>query len=309
VLSRRRMASGFGAAAVGSLLGAPVAFAHDPSSHDTRLWVTPAVNAPGLEQIVFASAAARGDVSFHVLSPPSLNSEPARRFPTLYWLHGTASAITSIRPMAALFTNAMRAGHMPQAFVVLPNGLRDSLWCNSHDGSMPVETILMREIIPLVDSRFRTIDHRSHRMIEGFSMGGFGAGRLGFRYPETFAAISMLGAGPLQAEFTRGSVAPNNRELQAHVFANVFGADQDYFRIESPRGLAAANAACLRTGSRIRVAVGDNDFSLAANRDFSTFLTTLAVPHDFIIVPRVGHSAMGLFEALGFGFHRSVLSA
>jgi S-formylglutathione hydrolase FrmB len=144
-------------------------------------------------------------------------------------------------------------------------------------------------------------------MIEGFSMGGFGAGRLGFRYPETFAAISMLGAGPLQAEFTRGSVALNNRELQAHVFASVFGSDQEYFRSESPRDLAAANAAGLRTGMRIRVAIGADDFTLAANRDFSAFLTTLAIPHDFTTVPRVGHNALRLIDALGFGFHRTVL--
>jgi hypothetical protein len=309
MLSRRRIASCFGAVALGDWLGSRSAFGQLQSAQDAAPWVTPAVIAPGLEQIVFPSSAAGADVSFHVLSPPGLETEPKRRFPTLYWLHGTGGATASIRPVAALFDAGMRARRMPQAFVVLPNGLSDSLWCNSHDGARPVETILMREIIPLVDTRFRTINDPSHRMIEGFSMGGFGAGRLGFRYPDTFAAISMLGAGPLQAEFTRESVAPNNRELQAHVLARVIVSDQKYFHAESPRGLAAANAARLRSGVRLRIAIGADDFTLSANRDFSAFLTTLAIPHDFIIVPGVDHQAQRLLRALGFGFHQRVLSA
>jgi enterochelin esterase-like enzyme len=211
--------------------------------------------------------------------------------------------------MAALFARAMRTGQMPPAFVVLPNGLGSSLWCNSRNGSKPVETVLMREIIPLVDGRFRTVNDRSYRVIEGFSMGGFGAGRLGFRYPETFAAVSMLGAGPLQAEFTLDSVARSNRRLQPQILADVFGSDQAYFRSESPRGIARLNADRLRQGLRIRIAIGEDDFTLPANREFSEFLSTLGIPHGFTVVPGVDHNAPRLFGALGFDFHREVLPA
>ncbi len=309
MLSRRDLVAGFGTTALGSLLRVRSPLGETPSAGRQWPWVTPAIVAPGLQQIVFESAVARTDVSFHVLSPPAVTTEPKRLFPTLYWLHGTAGAIASIRPVAALFAQAMQDGRMPQAFVVFPNGLRDSLWCDARDGSTPVESILMREIIPIVDDRLRTINDRAHRTIEGFSMGGFGAGHLGFRYPETFAAISMLGAGPLQVAFTSASVVPTNRPLQAELFARIFGSDQDYFRAESPRGLATANAARLRNGMRIRIAIGSDDFTLAANRDFSAFLFALGIQHDLTIVPGVGHHALTLFGALGFDFHRSVFSA
>lgn len=309
MLSRRSMATSSGAAVLAGLLGSRSAFAQTPSAGDAAPWVTRAVVAPGLEQVVFASEAARTDVSFHVLSPPGLEGQDQRRFPTLYWLHGTGGATASVRPMAVLFARAMRTGQMPPAFVVFPNGLGSSLWCNSRDGSKPVETVFMREIIPLVDGRFRTVNNRSYRVIEGFSMGGFGAGRLGFRYPETFAAISMLGAGPLQAEFTIDSVARSNRRLQPQIFADVFGSDQAYFRAESPRGIARLNADRLRQGLRLRIAIGEDDFTLPANREFSEYLSALSIPHAFNAVPGVDHNAPRLFDALGFDFHRGVLPA
>ena len=308
MLSRRKVLHCLtGGAALGGAALAQGAFAQDQPQREAPRWVTPAVIAPGLEQIVFASRAARTDVSFHVLSPSASVDLPENRFPTLYWLHGTNGATASIRPMATLFAQAMRAGQMPSAFVIFPNGLRDNLWCDSLDGSAPVETVLMQEIIPLVDARFRTIADRSGRVIEGFSMGGFGAGRLGFRYPDLFSGVSMLGAGPLQEEFTPESVAPGNRSLQADLFARVFGSDQSYFRAESPRGLAAADPARLQSGLRLRLAIGADDFSLPANRDFSAFLTSLAIPHALMVVEGVGHNAPRLLGALGFSFHRSAL--
>jgi pimeloyl-ACP methyl ester carboxylesterase len=70
---------------------------------------------------------------------------------------------------------------------------------------------------------------------DGFSMGGYGSARLGFKYPEVFRAVSIVGAGPMQAELIQAPRA--GRKRAAEVLAKVYGSDQAYFRAVSPRTL------------------------------------------------------------------------
>jgi enterochelin esterase-like enzyme len=49
-----------------------------------------------------------------------------------------------------------------------------------------MEAIVVRELLPEVDTAFGTIAAREGRILEGFSMGGYGAARLGFKHPERF---------------------------------------------------------------------------------------------------------------------------
>ena len=50
----------------------------------------------------------------------------------------------------------------------------------------------MKDLIPHIDATYRTIADRGSRWVEGFSMGGFGAAHLGFKYPEIFGAVSIM---------------------------------------------------------------------------------------------------------------------
>ncbi|MBU7580996.1 MAG: hypothetical protein KAF27_11100, partial [Porphyrobacter sp.] len=113
------------------------------------------------------------------------------------------------------------------------NGLATGMWTDSADGRTPVETMLVREILPLVDRDYRTIASAKGRIIEGFSMGGHGAARIGFRHPELFGAISMLGAGPLDPEFA-GPQARANPDLRSRVLDEVHGGSIERYRAENP---------------------------------------------------------------------------
>lgn len=280
------------------------------SGGDGIEWNGPPLNAPGLSHRVFASEAAGTKVSYHIYLPPAYETETERRFPVIYWLHGGGGdreegvgmrAGGGRGPIAVsqLYGEAMREGRIPEAILVFPNGLRGSLWCDSSDGTTPVETILMKELIPEVDRRFRTVASREGRLIEGFSMGGFGAARLGFRYPETFAGASLLGAGPLQEVFVPGIGPKRNARLRARVLEIVFDGDQDSFRRQSPRHLAKQRAADLKENFTIRQVIGEKDFTLEANIDFSEFLHSLEIPHRFEVLENIGHDPMRLLAAMG----------
>ncbi len=174
-------------------------------------------------------------MSYHVYTPPVYDSAPTRRFPVLYRLHGSNSVLPGIAPMSAWFDSAIANGRIQPMIVVFTNGLPFGMWCNWANGAARVEDMVIQDLIPEIDARFRTIASRQGRSIEGFSMVGYGSARLGFKYPEMFRAVSIVGAGPMQAELIQAPRA--GRKRAAEVLAKVYGSDQAYFRAVSPRTL------------------------------------------------------------------------
>ena len=274
-------------------------------------WVLPVIRAPRLQHRTLASTAAKTNVSYFIYTPPQYDTDKQRRFPALYWLHGSGGGLPGVRPMTVYFDNAIRAGKVPPMLVVLPNGLANSMWCDSKDGRVPMETIVVKELLPHIDATFRTITNRNGRLIEGFSMGGYGAARLGFKHPHLFATVSMLGAGPVQEEFKVNETPRANPRLARKILDDVYGGDQEYFKAQSPWLLAEQHAATLRTKTRIRQVIGDRDATLANNRKLDARLTQLKIPHTFRVLPRVEHNPKAVMDALGetnWAFYRNAFA-
>ena len=277
-------------------------------------WVTPPVSAPRVQQVIFSSAAVGGPVSYHVYTPPTYDSDPTRRFPVLYWLHGSNSVLPGIAPMSAWFDSAIANGRIQPMIVVYPNGLPLGMWCNWANGAARVEDMVIQDLIPDVDARFRTTASRQGRIIEGFSMGGYGAARLGFRHIQLFGGISMLGAGPLQLDFlTDVPGSPVTPQQRAQIYRDVYGNDQTIYLAQSPWMLAEVHRdAMLASGIPIRQLIGGSDFSLPANLDFRQRLNDLGIPHSFFNPAGIGHDALGLLNAYGesnWAFYHSVFGA
>lgn len=260
-------------------------------------WVTEKVDAPGIVFRTFESAAAAGSVSYHVFVPAE-HASPTARLPALYWLHGTLGGVGGIRPVAAHFDAEIRAGRIPPMLVVFVNGLPRRLWADSKNGSAPVETVFIEELIPEVDRSFRTLASREGRILEGFSMGGYGAARLGFAHPDLFAGISILAGGPLDLDLD-GPRARRNPRLREFLITEVCGGDFDYFRGLSPWTTAAAAAPEFRRRSTVvRHAVGSRDDTLEVNRQFHERMTDVGIDHGYHEIADVGHDARAVLAAL-----------
>jgi enterochelin esterase-like enzyme len=54
------------------------------------------------------------------------------------------------------------------------------------------ESAFIKDLIPEIDSRFRTVADRSGRFLAGFSMGGYGTLRFALIYPELFCAAGLI---------------------------------------------------------------------------------------------------------------------
>jgi dienelactone hydrolase len=198
----------------------------------TSQWVLPVIRAPRLQHHTFDSAAAKTKVSYFIYTPEIYDAETQRRLPVLYWLHGSGGGLSGMPQLVTRFDAAIRAGKTPPMLVVFVNGLTDGMWCDWKNGKGPLETIIMKELLPQVDATFRTIATREGRLIEGFSMGGYGSARLGFKHPGVFGAVSILAGGPLQLDFREAPRAgPRGRD---RILQTVFGGDLEYFKAQSP---------------------------------------------------------------------------
>ena len=260
-------------------------------------WMTPVVEAPRVAYHSFESRAARTRVSYHLYTPAVYARDPERRFPVVYWLHGSGGGVQGIPQLARLVDEAIEAGRAPPFLVVFVNGLRLGMYVDWKDGRAPLETMIVKELVPHIDATFRTIPTREGRLLDGFSMGGYGAARFGFKYPEMFRAVSIMGAGPLQETLDRTPRA--SRKKVDELLQEVYGGDQADFRAVSPRRHAAENAAVIARDSLVRMVIGSRDETLGNNLAFHEHLVGLGIPHDWIVVEGVGHDPMRLLQALG----------
>ena len=281
--------------------------AEQNASESKLAWITPQVQGTGISYQTFDSALVKAKVSFHIYKPKAYDRDATGRFPVVYWLHGSGGGLPGIPRVAAVFDAAIDAGKTPPCLVVFVNGLAEGMYVDWKDGSAPIETIIIKELIPHIDANYRTIATPEGRLLDGYSMGGYGAARLGFKYTELFKGISIMGGGPLQPELVQTPRA--GRQRAAEVLQKVYGGNQEYFKAVSPRQLAQQHAEAIRKNCVIRHVCGDQDETFANNRAFHEHLEKLQIPHTWIVLEGVDHNPMKTIEALGdnnWSFYRKV---
>lgn len=149
----------------------------------------------------------------------------------------------------------------------------------------------MNELIPHVDATYRTIGSRRTRIVEGQSMGGFGAGHLGFKYPELFGAVSLSAAALID-------VATGDSACGA-TFNTVWAGDAARLRAEDSFALARRNADRIRGCQTIRLFGGDQDRLLQGSERLHALLDDLGVANALEVVPGAVHSYESKLERLG----------
>jgi S-formylglutathione hydrolase FrmB len=151
-----------------------------------------------LSEYVLRTPALSTTTPLRVLLPTGYAKHPRRRYPVLYLLHGCCNSPAS---GAASWTTAGDAeadtAKLP-LIVVMPDAGEGGMytdWYNNGAGAEPEwETYHVDQLIPWVDSVFRTVAARPGRAIAGLSMGGFGAMSYAARHPDLFVfAASFSG--------------------------------------------------------------------------------------------------------------------
>lgn len=251
-------------------------------------WLMPKVEGQNLHYQTFDSKTAREKVSYLIYLPPGYE-QATQRYPVVYWLHGIGGSQQGVPQMAERLTKAIEEKKTPPMIVVYVNGMIRSGYVDSADGKYPVETVTIKELIPHIDATYRTIATREGRIIEGFSMGGGGAAKWGFKYPELFGTVSIL-AGAL---FNREQMAQKADSLK-----DTYGSPERYEQ-SNPWTLVEKNADKIRGRTVVRIAVGGKDGLVGANTRYHELLEKLGIAHDFDIVTDAPHSPNPVYEGLG----------
>ncbi len=149
--------------------------------------------------------------------PPGYAASPARRFPTVYLLHGFTGKIqdwTTDGYQGLNLRDAMdgliRTGAVPPMIVVVPNGnnaFHGSFYVNS-TATGRWDDAISQELVAFVDARYRTIRSSRSRGVAGHSMGGFGAISLGMNHPDVFGSVYAMSPCCLALEADLGGENP-----------------------------------------------------------------------------------------------------
>jgi enterochelin esterase-like enzyme len=153
-------------------------------------WVNPELpKGPGLTHHVLPSKAMGHDVGYVVWTPRDYDTSGTTRYAVIYFLHGMGgNESADAAGFSGLVRGSMNDGKIPPAICVFPNGGRSGY-------SGDVETMIIEELIPLIDKEYPTKAEAASRAVAGFSMGGGGAVRLSLMHPELFCVVGSWGGG------------------------------------------------------------------------------------------------------------------
>jgi len=240
------------------------------------------------------------DVGYCIYLPPGYDTNRSARYPVIYNLHGAGGDETRGLLAAEVLDEGIRSQRWPEMILVFPNGGKTTLYKDSYDGKSLPETAFIKELIPHIDSSYRTIAARHGRCIEGFSMGGRGSTRLALKYPELFCSLfNQAGNVYHVSELFE---APPNEDYRAY-----HGPDRQRYIENDPYLLLAKNLDRIKGKLRIQIFCGTRDDGhLPSIREFHAALLKARVDHTYLEVEGLAHDRAKMinqYRAIWFDYH------
>lgn len=246
---------------------------------------------PGLVHETFESVWMQTEVGYSVVLPPGYEATE-RRFPVVYWLHGGGGNECSSVFTANVWRDLYAKQQVGEVILVYPNGFRSG-YMDHHNGKVMIESMIIRELIPRIDRRFRTIATRAGRAAHGFSMGASGALKFAIKHPDLFCSAVAYGGGAID-------LARSRSQFILEILERNLKSDPALIRRNNTYHFLEANQAVLRT-KRLEVLLicGEADSWKASAVTFQDALREKMISCELELVPGVGHDLRGLIEAEG----------
>ncbi|MDE7411204.1 MAG: esterase family protein [Paramuribaculum sp.] len=213
------------------------------------------------------------DVSVAV--PADYVDSTAATYPVVYLLNGHGgdnhswAAVINLDSLATVY----------RTIIVCPAGLNSWYWNAPADSTLRMEDYMVTELVPWVDSSFRTRPEARYRAITGLSMGGHGGLWLGLRHPDVWKNVGSTSGGvdirPFPGRWNMdsrlGKQSENRDVWESHTVINLV-----------PEIKAGAN--------NIIMDCGTGDFFYEVNNNLHRSLTEHGIGHTYLTSPGVHNS-------------------
>lgn len=248
----------------------------------------PVVAAPQarlLESLQFNSSLLNQAVNFSIYLPPDYYVSN-RRYPVVYLLHGYGDNETGwvqFGEVDRIADDKIKAGELPPLIIVMPNG-GATFYINDYQNKVRYEDMFVQELIPHIDSSFRTRTQREHRAIAGLSMGGFGSLTLAMHHPALFGSCAALSASARTDEMFAAIPEERYNTVFGPVFSGPVKGDDRLtvtWKRNSPITLARSAPEGDLTKVRWYLDCGDDDALSAGNAMLHIALLDRKIPHEY----------------------------
>jgi S-formylglutathione hydrolase FrmB len=217
----------------------------------------------------------------------------AARYPVLYYLHGLGDNEQSFSRSGGwtLIEDLREHGKIGDFLIVAPEG-DASFYINSADGKDRYSDFFLHEVMPYIEGKYRTVPGREARAITGISMGGYGAFRFAFAYPDLFSAVSAQSAALLLKTPEELNQLAESHSDAAEALAPLIGdpINVAHWKANDPFALAKKNRAALKNMAIYFNCGQSDDFGFEAGAAaLDKQLTGEGIAHEYHPYPG-GHS-------------------
>lgn len=239
------------------------------------------------ESLGMYSKILKQEVKFSICLPEGYKKS-AKRYPVVYMLHGLGdneSSWLEYGRVNQVTDKAVKEGEIIPMIYVMPQGFR-TYYVNDFAGSFLYQDMFVKELIPFIDSVYRTIADKKSRATIGYSMGGFGALVLPLKYPDLFSVCVPMSIS-IRTDSQYMEEDANGWDDQ---WGRIFGAVgekgkarmTDYYLQNSPLPMVALQDKNQWNDLKIYIDNGDDEETLASsNETLHQLLLERKIPHEF----------------------------
>ena len=173
-------------------------------AHDRDFYATKNVPHGNVQQVLFWSESTQQVRRAFVYTPPAYDKDK-KKYPVLYLQHGWGEDETAWSRQGhanLIMDNLIAEGKCQPFMIVMTYGMTNDVRFGGlgQFTAEDFEKVLVDELVPYIDSHFRTIAKKDSRAMAGLSMGGFETKLITLRRPEVFGYYGLLSGGTYSPE-------------------------------------------------------------------------------------------------------------
>jgi enterochelin esterase-like enzyme len=174
-------------------------------AHDQDFYELKNVPHGQTREIYFPSKSTNTSRRAFVYTPPDYGKDLDKRYPVLYLQHGWGEneyGWPNQGKANLIMDNLIAEGKAKPFIIVMTYGMTNDVKIGGlrNFDIKPFQTVLIDELIPYIDTNFRTLTDQSNRAMAGLSMGGFETKLITLENLDTFSSIGLFSGGSIRAD-------------------------------------------------------------------------------------------------------------